>query len=315
LAHDVNSDFLHLEVVEIAKELEPTPTQKADAKRSQRAIRDALNSGNMSTRIVDEYLSGSYARHTAVYPLDDVDIIFLIDPSHWEARFFSDTPSPRAVLQTFARAIRLRYEQSRVQVQRRSVGLKLYALDIDVVPAITTERNGYIQIPDIEKGDWILTAPQIHSELASEINAARHNLFKPLVKVLKGWNGALPDKARLKSFSIETMALRLFRHNDCSSLFDGCLYFFDFLCSRFAEATSYTWRHDFGIGLNYFRFEYEMLDMAETGSNLFAGLSENRRDEFLTRALTTRDLLLGASNESNAEEARARLRKALRATR
>lgn len=152
-----DAEVLEFEVEALARELEPTPEQKNGAQRSQRAIREALDSGNMSARIVDDYLIGSYARHTAIQPLDDVDIMFVIDPTEWKLPLFGDKPEPERVLETFARAIRLRYDQSQVVVQRRSVGLKMNHLDIDVVPAIPTERDHHVLIPDRKDEGWVLT--------------------------------------------------------------------------------------------------------------------------------------------------------------
>jgi tRNA nucleotidyltransferase (CCA-adding enzyme) len=54
----------------IASNAEPTTTQKNGAKRSHTYLREILKTGQMSKRIVGDYLSGSYARDTAVQPLD-----------------------------------------------------------------------------------------------------------------------------------------------------------------------------------------------------------------------------------------------------
>lgn len=297
----MDPEFLEMAVEAMVKNLEPTAAQKQGAQRSQRAIREALDSGNMAARIVDDYLIGSYARHTAIQPLDDVDIMFIIDPTEWKLPLFGDKPEPERVLETFARAIRLRYDQSQVVVQRRSVGLKMNHLDIDAVPAIPTDREHFVLIPDRREGEWILTAPRIHAQNVTDVNQARSGLLVPLVKMMKGWNSELPQAAALKSFTIETMALRVFARTDCSSLFEGCLQFFDFLCSQFNEETVYDWRHDFGVKLAWSLLGYELGDVAETGANLLSGLSEDRRTAFLDQALAARDLLVKAQKARSEE--------------
>src|SRR5436853_575866 len=111
----------------------------------------------MSRRIRGHYLIGSYARKTAVYPLDDVDIIFVIDPAAWttDPRFF---PAPLSVLTSFAKAIRYRYTSSSVYLQRRSVGLELFHMRIDVVPAILNERDDEsVWVGDRYENHWILS--------------------------------------------------------------------------------------------------------------------------------------------------------------
>lgn len=307
----MDPEFLEMAVEAMVKNLEPTAAQKQGAQRSQRAIREALDSGNMAARIVDDYLIGSYARHTAIQPLDDVDIMFIIDPTEWKLPLFGDKPEPERVLDTFARAIRLRYDQSQVVVQRRSVGLKMNHLDIDAVPAISTDREHFVLIPDRREDEWILTAPRIHARHVTDVNDARSGLFVPLVKLLKGWNSQLPQTSALKSFTIETMAVRVFARTDCDSLFDGCLRFFDFLCGRFSEETVYDWPSDLGVGLDWLRWGYELGDVAGTGANLLSALSEDRRTAFLEEALGSRDLLLKAQRARSEEAACGHLSRAL----
>src|SRR5690242_8775115 len=94
---------------DLLRKIEPTRTQKSQAKTNHAALRDALDTGHMARRISKSYLSGSYARHTAIRPQDDVDIIFMLDRARWPERFFSNYPHPERVLESFARAIRYRY--------------------------------------------------------------------------------------------------------------------------------------------------------------------------------------------------------------
>ena len=92
----------------------PTPTQRNGAVRSHNNLREVLNTGHMEKRIVTSYLSGSYARNTVIYPLDDVDIIVVIDPKAWGGGWLD--PNPEAVLKSFHRAIKYRYPNSHVRM-------------------------------------------------------------------------------------------------------------------------------------------------------------------------------------------------------
>src|SRR5688572_16128944 len=94
---------------EVVRAVEPTSAQKDGARRSHGHLREVLSSGQMETVIVDSYLSGSYARDTAIAPLDDVDIVFIVNADHWRSPFqtlLGLKPSPRRVLATFEGAIR-----------------------------------------------------------------------------------------------------------------------------------------------------------------------------------------------------------------
>lgn len=217
---------------QFVREVEPTQEQKEDAQRTHNNLREKLRTKNMEERILGSYLSGSYARHTAIAPLDDVDIIILIDPTKWKIGFFRRFPEPAAVLKTFEGALRYRYPQSELRTQRRSIGLKLHRMDLDVVPAIPESRESdMIRIPDAKADEWIVSAPKVHSQAATEVNKARSNLFIPLVKLLKYWNSQLPTTAQVKSFAIETLAVRIFQGVRFATLAEGALLFFDFLAS------------------------------------------------------------------------------------
>src|SRR6266571_2772403 len=143
-----------VELWDLVRRIEPTQTQKDGAVRSHNYLREMLNTGQMAARIEKSYLSGSYARDTAIHPLDDVDVIFVIDASYWSRAsniFLGSSlyPTPTSVLDSFATAIRYRYPISSVFGQRRSVRLQLYHLDIDVVPAIEdSAKPQFIRIPD-----------------------------------------------------------------------------------------------------------------------------------------------------------------------
>ncbi len=294
--------------------IEPTATQKAGASRSHNFLRDLLETGNMARVVSESYLSGSYARDTAVVPLDDVDIIFLVQPEHWQdglASLFGTKPSPKAVLATFANAIRRRYDQSSVYIQRRSVRLSLNHLDIDAVPALRSTRDGdTILIGDVTTDSWIESAPKKHEAIASRLNASRGNNFKPLVKLLKGWNANLPSTANLKGFAIETMAARIFSTYSFTSLQEGLKDFFDFVCYLGGAGTIYTWNN--GCGMSFGWLNRVVPDTAGTGSNLIANVEGVRITRLVEHAARSRNKIIEAENSSYQDTAERRLAEALR---
>jgi hypothetical protein len=290
----------------ILADIEPTATQKDGAQRSHRYLRDLLNTGQMAARIHGSYLSGSYARDTAIRPLDDVDIIFEIDPSHWSSGFFpfNSMPRPEGVLESFAAAVRRRYAGSSVYAQRRSIRLELYHLNIDVVPAIRgNDDRSLISIPDRDGDEWIKSSPQRHSENATRVNKKCAGRFKPLVKLLKFWNSNLPETIRCKSFLIETIAVRLFEEVSFDTIEDGLLLFWDFLASRYSVPPIYNWRGDYGMSFGW--LAVSVPDAAGTGSNTAARLEHARARGLAAKARISRDRLVTAQN-ARADAARAK---------
>lgn len=294
-------------------EIEPTATQKNGAVRSHNHLRSVLNSGNMANRILGSYLSGSYSRDTAIRPLDDVDIIFLIDPSKWSPGFLSllDRPKPEAVLQTFANAIRYRYPVSSAYGQRRSVRLELNHLDIDCVPAIEEgPGSDFIWVPDREADDWIKSSPKRHAANATAANQQNGGRLKPLVKVLKYWNGNLPSTAKVRSFMIETMAVTMFRNIEFQSLEHGLLMFFDFLASFDGQAHAFQWSNHYGISMGW--LGVNVPDLAGTGTNVAARVDSTRKKKLLEHATRSRDRMLEAKRALSADTALNRVSRALR---
>jgi hypothetical protein len=217
------------------------------------------------------------------------------------------------VLSTFLNAIRYRYKDSSLRRQRRSVRLVMYHLKIDVVPAIPDDKDPeVIRIPDVENDNWLRSALRRHSLNATDINKRRHGLFKPLVKLLKNWNAHLPESsARLKSFTIETMAVRIFSKTPFQSLEEGMLRYWDFLAHQAGGSKVYTWKENFDIALSGWG-EKRVPDATQIGGNTLGGTSAERCGSFLKYATRSLDTFLEALNARSQQRTDELVRKALR---
>jgi hypothetical protein len=307
------SSYLDSFLWQIARDIEPTAAQKAGAQRSHNYLRSLLDTGQMAGRISSSYLSGSYARDTAIKPLDDVDIIFeLASNSYGMGGFLPLRPTPEQVLESFARAIRYRYPVSSVYGQRRSVRLELEHLDIDVVPAIVdSSDSSLIFVPDRETAQWIKSSPKNHSANATRVNAKHAGRFKPLVKLLKYWNSNLPDTIRAKSFMVETMAVRIFDSVALPELEKGLLYFFDFVATRYGDQGEFAWKSDYGMSFDF--FGVRIPDAAGTGSNTAGSFDSSRGRALAAKARISRDRMKSAASARSSESAASWVMDALRA--
>lgn len=272
--------------------LEPSSRQKAKASASYRHLRDQVIGRRVfGRRILDCYLSGSYRRHTAIYPLEDVDVIFVIDPSQWRGAYLglSSYPDPVKVLRSFATVLRDAYQLSSTFTQRRSLRLELNHVHIDCVPAIAQPGTDFIEIGDHRKGGWIKSSPKAHHQALTFANQRNHRLVVPLVKLLKAWNRGLPDAARMRSFVIETIAVTLFSRVTCTSLEAGLFMFFDFMAS-FKKQSDVAWPDRFGIRMDWWEFML-VPDTAETGANTADGVTLTTRNLLIDSAIDSRDRL------------------------
>lgn len=153
------------------------------------------------------FLSGSYARHTAIDPIKDADIILVLKKT--EISDDRKEPSPREVLEDLKNSIDNFYEEVDLQTQRRSIQVWLSEDDVrmDVVPAIApTGKDEQLFVPDYEQGKWIESHPSRHISYASEVNADNGGRFVRVAKALKWWRTEKLEKARApKSFLTEVI--------------------------------------------------------------------------------------------------------------
>ena len=132
---------------------------------------------------------GSYTRDTILpWKYDnkaDVDIMIVFDTeSHYER----EVSTYRENLRNFANHW---YSTSVSKKDFPSVVIQMQRLKLDLVPAITKWSlwNGTrLVIPDNNDG-WMPTDPFSFSEELTEANITYNNIVKPIVRLLKFWNG------------------------------------------------------------------------------------------------------------------------------
>lgn len=192
----------HARFTELLAEIEPSATTKANASSAHTGIRNYLwNHPTFKSRMVHDYLSGSYRRDTAIRPRikdgkltrPDVDIIVVTNHTMDD--------SPAAVVNELFWSLNKEYEVWR---QGRSVGVKTPLVDMDVVPIIDIDGSGTLYIPDRKLERWIRTNPPGHTTWTIDVNRQTGGRFKPLVKMMKWWRRTNPTiSKRPKGFVVE----------------------------------------------------------------------------------------------------------------
>ena len=184
--------------------LETTATEQTFAKRKHEDIRTVVRT---SWTLADDFLTGSYRRHTKTKRLKDVDIFVVIDSAGPQAHLRGLHPSK--VLEALKAVLELKF--SNVTVDGFACVIKYGADDevasFDVVPAFKRRGSGW-EIPDVERGIWIPTNPKRHHEESTKINNRCDKRFVPFVKMIKGINRNFDDPIN-PSFLLEVMAQRL----------------------------------------------------------------------------------------------------------
>lgn len=195
---ELTSDFKAL-----ASSIEPKAAHVAAAKAAQEKVRDQLCADPDSKDAVkDTFLSGSYARSTAINDINDVDVICILDIDH-------TITEPEVVL-AWLHGILGRY-YSTTKRQGRSIGVQgAKGVWLDIVPASPMSTTaGPLRIPDREASAWVATHPKGQIAAASDLNSATNGYFVPSVKLMKFWRDRLSRKTcQPPSYILETLVHR-----------------------------------------------------------------------------------------------------------
>ncbi len=209
--------------------------------------------------IVDDFLSGSYARGTKLHPLDDIDVMIILDgtglipvgldATHYVRGNAEGKNSPvhnhlgydnllnsHSVLEAFQKALAVSHPDSTIKKHGQAVNVKLssYDLGIDIVPCFhvkprdTTQQDFYyIPLGDNNPG-WLKTNPQIDANISKRLHDLHNKKLKSVIKLLKYWNRE-KNFDRIRSYHLEAVAWYVFHNHPSAitSMSEGIRYFFN----------------------------------------------------------------------------------------
>lgn len=226
-----------------------------------------------------DFLGGSFARHTKVRPLDDIDIYVPLDGSnlfYYEAgriqpfnvngenlswnpllgqRFaIGGWVSSSKVVSEVCSVLRRRFPQTKIKPDGQSVSLRMAygqsstsdGLGFDVVPCFslspqTQEGAPFYLIPD-GRGGWIRTNPLTDALVADILQETHDKNFRKIVKVVKYWNSEFFNE-KLNSYFIELVIARTLwsRSDSIKSLSFGVALAFWTLQKSALEGAQQSW--------------------------------------------------------------------------
>jgi Second Messenger Oligonucleotide or Dinucleotide Synthetase domain len=196
------------EAFEVFKsELELPDSKQAQASNAQQDIRSRLAN---HLYVPDSLLTGSYPRHTKIYPLDDIDILLVRNTGRVGLVTDGSGVSTTTAIDDVAQAVSKAYGlTATIKKQVRSVNALIKGLDFgfDIIPAWLRNPDGY-WIPDTDTNQWIPTDPEAHARMMTDANARLQLRLKPVIKITKHWNRNNYDL--LRSFHIELICKSIF---------------------------------------------------------------------------------------------------------
>ncbi len=257
----------------LTKSVNLSPAHVSAGSTSHTYVRDLLQ--NKADRDISfpwmingDFLSGSYARGTKIYPLDDIDVIMVLDGHGLfpiENGMYLDAAvrgsgspgspvgnytdangliSSQKIMEIFHNALKETYPNSQLRKhgQALNIWLESKKLGIDIVPAFHIQPNNgtqdYYYIPAGNgRTDWIKTNPKIDEAICNILDSRHDNKLKPVIKLLKHWN-QVQNAGRLESYHLEVVAWHVFnQHPDKITDYGTAVkYFFDNATPYFSQA-------------------------------------------------------------------------------
>ena len=212
----------------LASELELTQSETERVAEKHTWLREKLRE---KLPVEDDFLTGSYARHTIIRPEGDakfdVDFFLVFDKEEY------GESSLEELLQTVRGALDIiKIEDlaiEEIRMQSRSVAVVYKdGFQIDVVPAIQIEKDKLYKIFDKKTLAAIDSNPKLHGEILTAANeATASNSTKrlvPMIKILKHWKRKECDY--MKSFHLELLMIETLSSLTISSYSSAIAYFF-----------------------------------------------------------------------------------------
>lgn len=219
------------------------------ASASQKAIRDYLDSKYQTdktfprvlSKVSDDFIGGSFGRHTKTKPLDDIDIYFPLDGfgliyvqgnSRLPYTVLSDSAmtvnpllgtlwmdgnyiSSRKLIDGFCRALAdSKYWKTEIRKEGQAVNVQTTigqtedsdGLAYDIVPCFLLKpyslwEDDFYLIPNGNNG-WIRTNPKKDERITERLQVNNNKTFRKVVKLIKYWNQEYLS-GDIKSYFIE----------------------------------------------------------------------------------------------------------------
>ena len=179
--------------------IEPDEEAVSAAKAAHEKVRERLKDDEETKEAhKDTFLSGSYARRTAIHDINDVDVICVVDIDH-------AVTEPEVVLSWLKGVLSKYYKETRLQ--GRSIGADAEGVWLDIVPGtLQSEEGGPLWIPDRDAKEWVQAHPKGQIAASTAKNKTTDGFYVQTAKLLKSWKDRLPtEKSKPKSYILETL--------------------------------------------------------------------------------------------------------------
>lgn len=215
------------------------------ASTSQGYIRNLLDNKSRENNdlpwVIDDFLSGSYARRIKIHPLDDIDIMVVLDGqglfptvggeqlnAKVNGRVLLNNPvykhtnedgtiSSLKILEVFRKHLKTTFPNSEIKKDGQAINVYFdsYKMGLDIVPCFhilpSDSTQDYYYIPQGRGSNmWISTNPKIDAAICDSLNDKFGKKLKPIIRLVKYWNQT-QNYGRLKSYHVEVIVWKVFQ--------------------------------------------------------------------------------------------------------
>jgi hypothetical protein len=235
---------------EYARTLSPQQSERDFIGNIYQSFNDLLGANNCIQ-------IGSYPRFTAITPVHDLDILYVL--GDWN----ENSHDSSTVLQQLASKIKQDYKNPTdyevgVSLQTHSITVSYSQggkehFSVDIVPAYVFSKNEFgedmYKVPEVVRErrgknrmeyykrsatehreiGWISSDPRGYITVATEVDQSTAGEFRKTVKIIKKWRNNLEEAAgdlKLKSFHLEQVITMFFQSNQQLEIFDVVFKFF-----------------------------------------------------------------------------------------
>jgi hypothetical protein len=163
-------------------------------------------------------LSGSYPRSTRLAPLNDIDIIAVVESTEpWG-------DDPETALRAAGQIVVDEFPGSTMEIGNHAAKVSniessIDDVHLDIVVGYEIGSGTILRISETKpEPDWIKSDPEAHADDLTEANKNWNKKLKPTIKQIKHWNNRETDRDRkLPSFLVEAIALHAFKGSESLS--------------------------------------------------------------------------------------------------
>jgi hypothetical protein len=195
----------------LLSKIEPPEDRRIHAQQIPADVRNYLKEHDeLITVMPHSRLAGSYARHTAIGDIKDVDVLILVHNDYVVGKPSVVLSILSRVLEGLPAALGTTGEVE-FRHQRRSIHVCFANLDfhLDIVPvAMPKGIDEPLQVPDRTWQKWCETHPLGYQTWLSRLNEVHGGKVVPLIKIVKYWKDCQFVYKRPKSYWLECLIVR-----------------------------------------------------------------------------------------------------------